>query len=76
MVFDPTYPEIDKDDFQDCDWKQFYGDVEEAIPRNAPKPLGKFFWIRLFVDSDHAGEKETRRSRYGFFIFMNMACIQ
>lgn len=29
--------------------------------------------MRLFVDSDHAGEKATRRSRTGFFIFLNNA---
>jgi hypothetical protein len=28
---------------------------------------------RLFVDSDHAGEKFTRRSRTGFVIYLNMA---
>ena len=31
--------------------------------------------MRLFVDSDHAGELRTRRSRTGFFIFMNIAPI-
>ena len=29
----------------------------------------------MFVDSDHAGDKLTRRSRTGFMIFMNMALI-
>jgi hypothetical protein len=29
----------------------------------------------LFVDSDHAGEKFTRRSRTGFVIYLNMAPI-
>ena len=29
----------------------------------------------MFVDSDHAGNKATRRSRTGFMIFMNMALI-
>ena len=27
------------------------------------------------IDSDHAGDKETRRSRTGFMIFVNMALI-
>jgi hypothetical protein len=31
--------------------------------------------LRLFVDSDHAGEKFTRRSRTGFVIYLNMAPI-
>jgi hypothetical protein len=29
----------------------------------------------LFVDSDHAGEQFTRRSRTGFVIYLNMAPI-
>ena len=76
MAFDPSYPDIDMNDFKECDWKQFYGDVKEAIPSNAPEPRGKFVWLRMFVDSDHAGEKRTRRSRSGFFIYLNMAMIQ
>lgn len=75
MVFDPTYPEIDMSNFKECDWKHFYGDVKEAIPLNAPDPRGKEVDLRMYVDSDHAGEKLTRRSRTGFFVFMNMAPI-
>jgi hypothetical protein len=29
----------------------------------------------MWVDSDHAGKKRTRRSRTGFFIYINMAGI-
>jgi hypothetical protein len=31
--------------------------------------------LRLFVDSDHAGEQFTRRSKTGFVIYLNMAPI-
>jgi hypothetical protein len=31
--------------------------------------------LRLFVDSDHAGEQFTRRSRTGFVIYLNMVPI-
>jgi hypothetical protein len=75
MVFDPSYPDIDMRDFKVCDWKNFYGDVKEAIPPNAPPPRGKEVDIRLYVDSDHAGDRLTRRSRTGFFIYMNGAPI-
>jgi hypothetical protein len=40
-----------------------------------PKPLGKDVDLRMMVDSDHAGDKLTRRSRTGFFIYCNMALI-
>jgi hypothetical protein len=52
-----------------------YGYVNEAIPPNAPATRGKSIDLRLFVDSDHAGEQFTRRSRTGFVIYMNMAPI-
>ena len=35
MVFDPTYPDIEDGDFQEGGWKEFYGDVNEAMPPNA-----------------------------------------
>ena len=75
LVFDPTYPKIDMTMFPKQTWKAFYGDIEEAIPDNMPRPLGKPVDIRMWVDSDHAGKKRTRRSHTGFFIYINMACI-
>ena len=32
MVFDPSYPEIDHDNFHKGDWVNFYGDIKECIP--------------------------------------------
>ena len=75
IVFDPSYPEIDMTAFKECDWKHFYGDVHEAIPPNAPPSRGKEIDLRMFVDSDHAGDKLTRRSRTGFLIFLNMSLV-
>jgi hypothetical protein len=60
-------------DFKDCDWREFYGDVKEPVPPNMPKPRGKEIEIRLYVDSDHAGDQLIRRSRTGFFVFLNSA---
>ena len=45
------------------------------IPPNAPDPRGKSVDLRMWVDSDHAGYKTTRRSRTGYFIFLNTALI-
>ena len=75
MVFDPSYPTIDMTSFKECDWKHFYKGAKEAIPDNAPEPRGKDVDIRCFVDADHAGDTVTRRSRTGFFIFINMAPV-
>jgi hypothetical protein len=75
LVFDPTYPHIDLDSFTTFDWTEFYGDVTEAIPTNMPKPLGKEVDLQMMVDSDHTGDKQTRRSRTGFLVYCNMALI-
>ena len=75
VIFDPSYPNINLLQFKDCDWKGMYGEVKEALPPNAPKPRGKEVDLRLFVDSDHAAETRTRRSRTGFIVYMNMAPI-
>jgi hypothetical protein len=76
MAFDPTVPFINESAFKECNWKEFYGDVSEAIPTNAPEPCGTGVSIRMYVDSNPAGEKKTRQSRVGFFIFINRALIQ
>jgi hypothetical protein len=73
VVFDPTYPYVDMGTFIKTDWKSMYGDVKEMIPSDDPVPHGKEVDLRLFVDSDHAGEQFTRRSRIWCVIYLNMA---
>jgi hypothetical protein len=75
LILDPSYPEIDKSAFRSHDWSSFYGDVMEPIPPDAPEERGKDVDLRLYVDSDHAGDKNTRRSRMGMFIFVNSALV-
>ncbi len=76
LAFDPHYPDIAYENFKDeQDWTEFYGDVEEALPPNAPAALGKDVQLRMMVDSDHAGKKKTRLSRTGYMIFINMGLI-
>eukprot|EP00804_Cyclotella_cryptica_P020326 CCRYP_014066-RA/>CCRYP_014066-RA protein AED:0.16 eAED:0.16 QI:0/0/0/1/1/1/3/0/747 len=75
LIFDPKEPNVGESDFVECDWSDFYPGAEEALPPNAPKPLGKGVTLRMFVDSDHAGDKVSRRSRTGFVIFLNYGMI-
>jgi hypothetical protein len=75
VVFDPNCPYVDMRAFIKTDWKPMWGDVKEAVPPNAPVKRGKAIDLRLFVDSEHAGENFTRRSRTGFVIYLNMAPI-
>jgi hypothetical protein len=49
-----------------------YGDVKYMIPSDVPVYHGKEVDMQLFVDSDHYGEQFKRRSRTGFFIYLNM----
>jgi hypothetical protein len=73
FVFDPTYPSVDMGTFIKTDWNSLYSDVKEITPSYAPVSRGNEVDLRLFVDSDHAGEQFTRRSRTGFVIYLNMA---
>jgi hypothetical protein len=76
MVFDPTEPEIDEEKFARQDWSHtVYSDQKEELPPDMPTPRGRAFKIRVYVDSDHAGEPLTRRSRTGFIVFLNRAPI-
>ena len=75
IVMDPTYPDIDKDKFHKKDWKSFYEEIKEVLPPNALKPLGKEFFIRVFVDADFAGDDISRRSRIGFLVMLNGAPV-
>ena len=40
LALDPSYPSIDMRTFHQADWRDFNGDVKEAIPDNAPEPRG------------------------------------
>lgn len=75
LVFDDAKPKINEEQFPQVDWTEFYGDVKEAIPSNAPKPRGKSVDVSMFVDADHAGNLATRRSHTGILIFVNKAPI-
>ena len=76
LVFDPSYPDLSDYKFEGGqDWVRTYGDVKEPVPGNAPTPRGKSVVLRLYVDSDHAGEELTRRSRTGYIMYMNSAPI-
>ena len=75
IVFDDSCPEIDDSRFHVCDWEEFYPGAQEALPPDMPEPRGKQVQLTCFVDADHAGCKETRRSHTGVLIFVNRAPI-
>jgi hypothetical protein len=75
VYLDPSYPAISEDRFAEYDWTDFYKYAEEVMPPNMPPPRGKPMSQHCFVDSDHAGDKVTRRSQSGILIFCNTAPI-
>jgi hypothetical protein len=64
---------MDMSIFRECKWKAFCG--KEAIPPNAPLPTGKYVDRRMFIDSDHAGDKRIWPFRTGFIIYLYMSPV-
>ena len=78
MVFDPTPVEFDRSLFERQDWSfSQYGceEMVEELPDGMPVPLGQSMTMRVYVDSDHAGDMLTRRSRTGYVVLLNGAPI-
>ena len=80
MVFDHILPDVDYAKFPQQDWDNTVytnerGKLKEEVPTNLPTPLNKGFIMRGFVDSDHAGDQVTRRSRTGLLVCLNNALI-
>ena len=75
IVFDPTAPEFDESRFNRCDWSEYYPDATEPTPPRAPPVLGNRMTMSCFVDADHAGCRETRRSHTGVIIFLQKTPI-
>ena len=55
--------------------KKAHSDAVEDLPTNAPEPCGNPVSIYVFVDSDHAGDKITRRLQTGIILYLNNAPI-
>ena len=80
MMFDPSRVDFDNTLFPKKDWgysiyAQAASESQEELPPNMPKPRGRGMDMRVYVNSDHAGDTVTRRSRTGFVIFLNGATI-
>jgi hypothetical protein len=75
LYMDPDYPAIQEDRFVKYDWTDFYKYATDPKPPNMPQPRGRAMTVHCFVDSDHAGDKVTRRSQTGILIFCNRAPV-
>ena len=75
MVYDPSGVEFDRAQSLRKDWRysiytQDNSKLVEELPPNMPEPRGLGMTTRVYVDSDHAGDTVTRRSRTGFYYFL------
>ncbi len=75
MIFDHLPVNWDEAQFPQYDWTNFYHDACDNIPPNMPEPQGHPVQINCFTDTDHAGNRITRRSHTGVLIFVNRAPI-
>ena len=75
LFFDLQHPKVDKRAFKEYNWYDFYRDANERLPSDMPPLRGRLVLTHCFVDSDHAGDKVTRRSQTGILIFLNRAPI-
>ena len=72
LVFDWT--KVQHPPHPEYDWQDFYKS-KELVPPDMPEPRGESVQTTCYVDSDHAGDLISRRSRTGVLIFCNRAPI-
>ena len=78
LVYDPSDPVVDENDFERRDWASSeFGHVEgkEEFPAKMPEVRGHGFIMSAKVDADHASDTVSRRSRTGFLIYLNCALV-
>ena len=78
LVYDPSDPVVDENDFKRRDWASSeFGHLKgkEEFPANMPEPRGHGFIMRAKVDADHASDTVSRQSRTGFLIYLNCALV-
>jgi hypothetical protein len=78
LAFDPALHEVDDPVLTTQRiqaMKDIYPDAQEDLPPNAPEPRGNAVQVNCFVDSDHAGDRTTRRSQTGIILYCNSAPI-
>jgi hypothetical protein len=78
LVFDPTPVDFDRNLFERQGWSHSpygYEGLLETLPEGIPILHGPSMTIRVYVDSDHAGDLITHHSRTGFIVFLSNSPI-
>ena len=53
------------------EWKEFYPDDQEMIPRHMPEALCNNVAIQDYVNANNVGNMANRKSYYGIIIYVN-----
>ena len=75
MIFNSTEWNIPPGEFKKQDWTNSIYSCEgfqEEMPNDIPKSLSESMHLSVFVDSDHAGDQVTRRSRTVLLYFSTL----
>ena len=78
LVFDPSDPVIDENDFKLRNWTTSeFGHLQgkEEVPPNMSEPRGLGFVMHTKVNLDHAADTTTCCSCTGFLVFLNCALV-
>ena len=66
MAYDPMYEPTDENVFEFVgrylyEWRYFYPNAQEIMPRHMPEALGKYVVIKTYLDANHAGNMAISR---------------
>ena len=80
MAYDPMYEPPDDNLFEVVgryldEWKHFFPDAQEMMPRHMSEALGKYVAIKDYVDANHAGNMANMRSHSSIIIYVNNSPI-
>ena len=76
LVFDHLIRDLDMSVFGQHNWSHTpYPPSREGHPPNSPIARGLGFTTSYNVDSNHAGDLVTRRSRTGFIVYLNSSPV-
>ena len=76
IMYEPTDDNVFEVVGRDLEeWKYFYPESQEMMPRHMPEALVKSIVIKPYVDANHAGNMENRTSHSGIIIYVNNSPI-
>ena len=78
LYMDKALPQFDLSIFNmnPEEFKEYYRDAKEQLPRELPRPRGKPVVTTAFVNASHAANKVMRRSHSGHILLVNQAPVK